>query len=164
MRYFPAFLDLSGKRVLVVGEGPEARRKARALRLCRARVALIAPGVFRARRLDGAALAVFAARDEALAARVALLCRRRRILLNVVDRPALCGFIAPAVLRRGRITVAVSTGGASPGLARALRRRLESVVTARDARLCERLARLRPSLRRLPMARRRRVLEELLAR
>lgn len=164
MRYFPAFLDLSGKRVLVIGEGPGARRKARALRLCRARVELVAPADFRGRDLDGASLVVCVARDEALAARVALLCRRRRILLNVVDRPALCGFITPAVLRRGRITVAVSTGGASPGLASALRRRLESFVTARDARLCARLARLRPSLLRLPMARRRRVLEELLSR
>lgn len=172
--FYPAFLDLRGRRVLVVGGGGIAARKARALTLCGAKVALVAPRVtpsarryahtvavrrFRVADLAGAAIVVSAADDEKVNERVSALCRARGLWANVVDRPRLCDFIVPAVARRGRIAVAVSTGGACPGLARALRQRLERRFLRReDAALAERLARRRPALRGLSMAQRRRAL------
>lgn len=175
--HFPAFLDLAGKRVLVAGGGPVAARKARELARCGARVVLVAPRVcaqarrwawrvarreFRPADVRGAALVVSAVDDASVSARVARACRRRGVWSNAADRPRLCDFISPAVLRRGRITVAVSTGGASPALARVLRRRLEPALTAADSRLAAKLARLRPRLLELPMAERRRLIARLL--
>ena len=175
---YPAFLRLDGKRVLLVGGGAVAARKARALARCGARVTLVAPRVgaaarraadrvversFRARDLDGAALAVCATDDEALNARVSRLCRRRGVWANVVDRPALCDFIVPAVVRRGPLSIAVSTGGASPFMARRLRRRLESFLTPEDARLTAALGKLRPRLLEIAVPLRRRVLAGLAA-
>ena len=170
---YPAFLRLEGKRVLLVGGGKIAARKARDLARCGARVKVVAPRVcpeawepaervverrFRASDLDGAALAVCATGDEVLNARVSRLCRSRGIWANVVDRPPLCDFFVPAVVRRGRVSIAVSTGGASPFLARRIRRRLQGFLTPEDARLASVLGRLRPRLLGMSMTRRRRVL------
>jgi uroporphyrin-III C-methyltransferase/precorrin-2 dehydrogenase/sirohydrochlorin ferrochelatase len=156
--HYPAFLRLTGKKVVVVGSDPAAERKARALARCGALVKRVAARRFSARDLDGAALAVCSSGDELLNARVSRLCRGRGVWANVVDRPALCDFIAPAVVRRGPVSVAISTGGASPFLARLLRRRLEGAATQADARLASTLARLRPRLLELAPARRRRLL------
>ncbi|HEX4046604.1 MAG TPA: bifunctional precorrin-2 dehydrogenase/sirohydrochlorin ferrochelatase [Elusimicrobiota bacterium] len=175
---YPAFLRLDGKRVLLVGGGPVAARKARDLARCGARVKIVAPRVvaaarrraervverrFRPRDLDGAALAVCATGDEVVDARVSALCRRRGIWANVVDRPALCDFIVPAVVRRGPLAVAFSSGGASPFMARRLRRRLQGLVTPEDARLAAQLGRLRPRLLEMTLARRRRFLAGIAA-
>lgn len=175
---YPAFLRLDGKRVLLVGGGAAAARKARALARCGARVTLVAPRVaaaarraaervvergFRARDLAGVALAVCATDDEALNARVSRLCRRRGIWANVVDRPALCDFIVPAVVRRGPLSIAVSTGGASPFMARRLRRRLQSVLTPADAKLTAELGSMRPRLLEISLPLRRRLLARFAA-
>ncbi|PYN03727.1 MAG: siroheme synthase [Candidatus Rokuibacteriota bacterium] len=144
--YFPAFLDLRGRACLVVGGGLVAERKARALVECGARVTVVSPLVttglgalvaadrivHRARRfrrsdLRGCALAIAATGDSIVDAAVESTGRRRRVLVNVVDRPAQCDFILPSVLRRGELQIAVSTGGRSPALARAIRRRLEGL-------------------------------------
>jgi siroheme synthase-like protein len=170
---YPAFLSLAGKRVLLVGGGGVAARKARALARCGALVKIVAPRVspaalrhaaaaekrrFRPGDLAGASLVICATSDEKLNARVSALCRRRGIWANVVDRPRLCDFILPAVVRRGRLAIAVSTGGASPYLARHLRRRLERFLTPEDARIAETLHNMRPRLLALSVERRRRVL------
>src|SRR5258706_6885843 len=144
--YFPAFRDLRGRAWLVVGGGLVAERKTGTLVECGARVtvvsplvtrglaALIAAGrvVHRARRflrsdLRGCALAIAATGDSIVDAAVASTARRRRVLVNVVDRPERCDFILPSVLRRGELQIAVSTGGRSPALAREIRRRLEGL-------------------------------------
>lgn len=156
--HFPAFLNLSGRRAVVVGAGALAERKARALARCGAKVRRLRrlrPGA-----LDEAVLVVSAA-GPALNAKVSKLCRRLRIPANVVDEPALCDFILPAVVRRGRIVIGISTGGTSPALARHLRRRLERFLTPEDARLSGELARLRPRLLKLDIRRRRRVLSAI---
>jgi siroheme synthase-like protein len=177
--YYPVFLDVAGKRCLVVGGGAVAARKALALARCGARVTVVAPEArpslrgpnvsVRRRRFAAADLAspapwlvVAATDDEALNARVAALCARRRIWANVADRPALCGFIFPSVARRGALTLAVSTGGASPALAKFVGRRLRREFGPAYAALARRLRRRRPALLRLPLRHRRAVLKSTL--
>src|SRR6266705_3556953 len=144
--YFPAFLDVRGRRCLVVGGGVIGERKARALLDCGARVTVVSPSVTpglaalvangrvtqRARpflRSDprGCALAVAATGNSRVDRTVVAAARRWRALLNVVDRPQHCDFIVPSVLRRGELQIAVSTGGRSPAIAREIRRRLEQL-------------------------------------
>jgi precorrin-2 dehydrogenase/sirohydrochlorin ferrochelatase len=142
--YFPAFLDLRGRRCLVVGGGEIGERKTHALLDCGARVTIVSPSVthrlaalvasgrlvhrarpFRRSDPRGCALAVAATGDPRVDRVVAAAARRWRALVNVVDRPQHCDFIVPAVLRRGELQIAVSTGGRSPAVAREIRRRLE---------------------------------------
>jgi len=78
--------------------------------------------------LEGAFLAIVATDDADLNEGASAECHRRGVLVNVVDQPALCSFYVPAVVERGPISIAISTGGASPALARRLRERLEEAV------------------------------------
>src|SRR4029450_10600777 len=152
--YFPVFLDLRGRRCLVVGGGEVGEPKTRALLECGARVTIVSPLltpglaalaasgrlVHRARpfvRSDprGCALAVAATGDPRVDRVVAAAARRWRALVNVVDRPQHCAFIVPAVLRRGELQIAVSTGGRSPAIAREIRRRLERCFGPDDREL-----------------------------
>ena len=131
-------LDLRGRACLVVGGGAVARRKVDGLLAAGAAVTVVAPQClplptevtlalrpFAAKDLDGVALAVAASDDGALNARVAQLAREHGIWVNVVDDPEAGTVIVPAVARRGGLQIAVSTGGASPALAKRLRERLE---------------------------------------
>ena len=143
--YYPAFLDLRGRRCLVVGGGDVAERKVSGLLDAGATVCVVSPHVtvalaalggagiieHRARRfrrydVRGTVLVVAATGVEAVDAAVATAARRIKALVNVVDVPAACDFILPSVLRRGDLQIAVSTGGKSPALAREIRRRLEA--------------------------------------
>lgn len=145
-------LRLEGRRALVVGGGAVALRKARALARAGARVAVVAPRIgagfgrfetrrraFRAGDVRGASVVVAATDDAAVNRRVHAACRARGIPVNVVDVPELCTFTVPAVFRRGKLTIAVSTDGEAPALAGAIRRDLER----RYAGLVERMARER---------------------
>ena len=145
--YFPAFLDVRGRRCLVVGGGLAGERKARDLLACGADVVVVSPAlsvgladlaargaithrarVFRQIDVRGCAVVVAATGVTSIDSLVAQAARRRRALVNVVDRPALCDFIVPSVLRRGELQIAVSTGGRSPALAREIRKRLEETI------------------------------------
>ncbi len=125
MRYFPVFLDLQGRRCLVVGDTPEARHKAEVLRGAGATVDHLA--VLESVE-PGYTLAVVTTGDERTDTEAARLLASLRIPLNVVDRPALCSFIWPAIVDRDPVMIAISTGGASPTLATLLRRRIERLV------------------------------------
>jgi uroporphyrin-III C-methyltransferase/precorrin-2 dehydrogenase/sirohydrochlorin ferrochelatase len=144
---FPIFLDLAGARVIVVGGGEAAFAKIRLLQRSRAILTVVDPmplaeiavlaedGRLELRRrcfvtndLDGARLCYVALDDVAEAAEVVAEARRRGVLVNAVDRPALCDFTTPAIVERGSIVIAISTGGAAPALARALRARVEAAV------------------------------------
>jgi precorrin-2 dehydrogenase/sirohydrochlorin ferrochelatase len=146
--YFAAFLDLRGRRCLVVGGGAVGERKTRALVECGADVTVVSPTLtaglaelaligrvtLRARRfrrwdVRGCSVVVAATGDGRVDAAVAAEARRRHALVNVVDDPAHCDFIAPSVLRRGPLQIAVSTSGRSPALARDIRRRLEALFS-----------------------------------
>ena len=147
MRYFPLFLDLSGKPVLLVGGGDVAARKFALLADAGAVVTVVAPelGVemvaavaagsathlereFEAGDVNGVWLVVAATNDRAVNAAVAAAAHALRIPCNVVDDRELSSFIMPAIIDRSPMQIAVSTGGASPVLARLIRERLETLL------------------------------------
>jgi precorrin-2 dehydrogenase / sirohydrochlorin ferrochelatase len=138
--HYVACLDLTGRRCLVVGGGAVAREKADGLRACGAEVAAVEE--YEPSLLDDVWLVVVANGDDG--ERVFADASERRIFCNVADVPDLCSFILPALHRRGPITVAVSTGGASPALAQWLRDRFAAQVGAEHEQLAGELRRLRP--------------------
>jgi len=133
MQFLPVFLNIRDEPCLVVGAGQVAARKAALLRRAGARVTMTTE--FRAEELGGYALAIAATSDQEVNRAVAAAARARRIPVNVVDQPELCTFIMPSIIERAPLVVAVSSGGASPVLARLLRARLESIIPAAYGRL-----------------------------
>jgi uroporphyrin-III C-methyltransferase/precorrin-2 dehydrogenase/sirohydrochlorin ferrochelatase len=125
VRYYPVFLDLAGQRCVVLGEGKFAIEKAASLREAGAEVRVIPSREYRAGDLAGARLVVDASEDAEVNRRSWQEAEEAGILINVVDRPAQCRFIAPAIVRRDPLLVAISTSGESPFLASALRARIE---------------------------------------
>jgi siroheme synthase-like protein len=157
--HYMACIDLEGRSVLVVGAGRVAHEKAGSLVDCGAAVTVVAPDVapevaalpvelwrreYRSSDLDGRFLVVAATADTAVNRRVFADAEARALLCNVVDVPELCSFILPALHREDPITVAVSTGGASPVLAQRLRDEIAQVVRPEHAALAVRLRDLRP--------------------
>jgi precorrin-2 dehydrogenase / sirohydrochlorin ferrochelatase len=147
--YYPLFLNLRDQRAVVIGAGPVAARKVRTLLAAGARVAVISPAAapslarlaqagrvtwqrraYRAGDLRGATLAIAATSDQAVNVRVCTEAMRRRLLVNCVAPPAAGNFLVPALVRRGRLALAISTGGASPALAKQIRRELEQYLRA----------------------------------
>jgi len=141
VKYYPAFLDISGKKVVVVGGGAVAERKVLALMKAGAVVTVVSPALtprlfrekekkalrhigrgYRKGDLKGSFLVIAATDTPAVNSRVA---QDAPSPVNVVDVPKECTFIAPAVVRRGSLTIAVSTGGKSPAFAGTLRKELE---------------------------------------
>lgn len=163
MRYFPAFLDLHGRTALLVGDGESADAKAA---LLAAAGAVVRRAVrFDAALLDGVAIAVGAGAPEKDLRGLSAAARARGIPVNVVDRPELCTFIVPAIVDRSPVTVAISTAGTAPVLARAIRGKIEALLPASLGRLAELLGRFAARARRtLPdPGARRRFLEAVLA-
>ena len=159
MRHFPIFMDLQGRPALVLGAGENAERKAAALRACGAIVTQ--SEAFDPALLDGCAVAIGAEAPEAELAAMVAAARARGIPVNVVDRPELCSFITPAVVDRDPITIAVSSSGAAPVLARLIRARIEALIPPAFGRLAALADEFKTEIRRrLPdTALRRRVLE-----
>ncbi len=141
MNYYPAFLNLTGRKAVVVGGGKVAERKVRALISSGADITLISPSLTKGLRksltagiirhiprqyrrgdLKGAFL-VIAATDSAETNRK--VSKEAPALVNVVDVPEECNFIAPSVVKRGHLVIAISTGGASPAFSRAIRQELQ---------------------------------------
>ncbi|CAN5159872.1 hypothetical protein BH18ACT10_BH18ACT10_10420 [soil metagenome] len=152
---YPVFMDLESRRCVVVGGGEVANRKARKLLQARAGVVVISPEIkpelesvaveilrrpFEAGDLEGAFLAFAATDSREVNAAVAREADDKGIPVNVVDLPSEGSFAVPSVLRRGRMQVAVSTGGASPSLARSIRGELEGIFGPDWAGLVEELA------------------------
>jgi precorrin-2 dehydrogenase / sirohydrochlorin ferrochelatase len=166
-RYYPICVDMTGRACLVVGGGGVAERKVTGLLEAGARVTVVSPTLsaglmtlatdgrigWRPRLYSPADTAGFfllmvATDDGEVNATVATDARAAGVLINAADDPTHCDFILPAVLRRGALTVAVSTGGASPALARAVRDELETHFDREDyATLLEVAAEARARLR-----------------
>jgi uroporphyrin-III C-methyltransferase/precorrin-2 dehydrogenase/sirohydrochlorin ferrochelatase len=154
MDFLPIFMNIRGQRCLVVGGGEVAARKTALLQEAGADILVVSPalssslagqlqqgrvtyreGTFEAADLDGVILVIAATDDEAVNRQVSALARARALPVNVVDNPELCSFIVPSIIDRSPVQIAVSTGGASPVLARLLRTRLESLIPSTYGRL-----------------------------
>jgi precorrin-2 dehydrogenase / sirohydrochlorin ferrochelatase len=138
---YAAFLDLTGLRCLLVGRSAQ---KERALRAAGADV--VVAEEYDPALLDGAWLVVVV--DPEQGERVAADARERHVFCNVEDVPELCTFILPAIHRRGPITLAVSTDGASPALAQRLRDDLGAQIGFEHEQLARELQRIRPWVKR----------------
>lgn len=121
MAHFPAFFDLSGKPVLIVGDTPEARRKGQILASFGPRLRFL-PGLHPEDLEPLPALVILTGENRAGDAR---LCREKNIPVNSADDPENCTFFFPSLLRRGDCTIAVSSGGSAPAAAAALKRQIE---------------------------------------
>ena len=161
MQHFPIFLDLTGRAVLVVGEGEVAARKAAPLLAAGAAVRM--RGGFDSADLDGCVLAVGADAPLDVLMALSAAAQLRGIPVNIVDKPELCSFITPAIVDRAPMTIAVSSGGVAPVLSRLIRARIEAAVPPAFGRLAALAERFKSQIRSaLPdLAQRRRVLESL---
>lgn len=166
MHTYPlSLINLSTRKAVVIGGGAIAQRKVEGLLAAGAQVTVISPALtealatlhaegritlisrtYREGDLDGAWLVIAATDDAAVNRAVFVEAERRGCLVNVVDDPAHSNFIVPAVVRRGEVTVAVSTGGSSPALARRLRERLAEFISPEYGDLAALLSELRPVL------------------
>ena len=161
---FPIFLDVRGRVVFVAGGGRHAEERARSLAELGALVRVWAPehratatlagctsvelvgGRYSPVFLADALLALVATGDPALDRRIATDARERRVLVNVADGAPLCDWSAPAVLRRGRLTVAIGTGGVAPALGVRLRDQLADEFGPEHGQLVELFAELRSTV------------------
>ena len=138
MHSLPLFVRLQGRAVILLGDGDAASAK-RAL-LERAGAKIVGE--------DGSvALAIVAIEDEAAAVEAVERLKARGILVNAVDRPSLCDFTLPAIIDRDPVLIAIGTGGASAGLAKALRQRLEGLIPQSLGGLAIALKRARAAMR-----------------
>ena len=166
MSYYPIFLDLAGRRCIVIGGGAVAERKIQGLLAAGAEITVVSPEISEELRrllaqrslthlprkyqhgdLAGYALAFVATEDRAAAAAVFSEGHAAGIWVNCADDPSCCDFILPAVIRRGELAVAISSGGASPAAARATREELETYLTQELAQLVQTASEVRADLR-----------------
>jgi precorrin-2 dehydrogenase/sirohydrochlorin ferrochelatase len=165
--YYPVFLQLKKENVLVIGGGEVAERKVRSFLQCKANVQVISPDLtaglrrlvenekvrykknkFTPSDLNGVRLAVCATNDPAVNRQAAEEAEKKGVLLNVVDAPDLCDFIVPSIVRRGDLTIAVSTGGSSPALARKIRKELQQHFGSEYSKFLKLLKEVRPLVQR----------------
>jgi siroheme synthase-like protein len=174
--FYPVFLNLQGRPVTVIGGGEVAERKVESLAEAGASVTVISPRLtsrleslaaekrirverrpYAAGDSAGAVLVFSATDDPEVSAAVFQDAAKAGVLVNTADDPARCDFIMPSVARNGEIAIAISTGGASPGLAALLRRKIEELIGPEYAALAELLSGSREEIkRRFPDPHRRR--------
>jgi uroporphyrin-III C-methyltransferase/precorrin-2 dehydrogenase/sirohydrochlorin ferrochelatase len=135
MDSLPVFLRLRGRPVILIGEGEAAAAKRRLLERAAARIV--------GEEAEAQLALVATDAPEAVVARL----RARGILVNTADRPDLCDFTLPAIVERDPVLIAIGTGGASAGLAKALRQRIEALLPGSAGRLAQALARAREPIR-----------------
>lgn len=162
MAKYPIFLELGGRRVVLVGGGAVAARKAAALLEAGARLVVVAykpndaivdlstrhgAELIRAKYskqyIAEAVLVIAATDDPGVNEQVYKDCQELEILCNVVDEPSLCDFFVPAVVKRGDLQIAVGTGGYAPAYAGHLRKKLETLFTEEHGRFLAELERAR---------------------
>lgn len=168
MRYYPVCLDLEGKNCLVVGGGKVAWRKIKRLLDCGAKIKLVAKEIipelksiisdkkitylgaeYKTDYLKDVFLVIGATNDEILNARLSKEANAANILCNIVDQPEKCNFIVPSVVSRGDLTIAISTAGKSPAMAKKLREELEKQFGEDYAVFLELLGQLRSYLKKV---------------
>ncbi|MEF2229550.1 MAG: bifunctional precorrin-2 dehydrogenase/sirohydrochlorin ferrochelatase [Pseudodesulfovibrio sp.] len=165
MRYYPIFVNLENKHCLVVGAGEVGKRKIQSLIDAGAGSVTIidtlpaAPELkpvtaldnvaFHCREFDdadveGKFLVIACTSSEEVNWRISHLCAARGILCNIVDQPEKCSFIVPATVKRGDLTVAISTAGRSPAMAKRIRKELQESFGEEYASLLSLMGRVRP--------------------
>ena len=166
MRYYPVFLDIAGKPVVVIGGGQVSLRKVEGLLDAGAQVTVVSPEIhpelrrlvaegqlrckqreYRSGDLEGYLLAFVGADDPSVNAAVAREGRERGVWVNALDDPRRCDFIMPSIVQRGDFIVAISTGGGSPAMARKLREEMAEFLTDDYVLLLELAAEVRRDLR-----------------
>jgi precorrin-2 dehydrogenase/sirohydrochlorin ferrochelatase len=162
MAKYPIFLELGGRRAVVIGGGAVAARKAQALLAAGARLVVVSKDIddvltalcqgtnaeliksrYSKNYIAEAVLVIAATSDEQLNKRIYKDCQELGILCNVVDAPELCDFIVPAVVKRGDLQVAIGTEGHCPAYAGHLRKKLEQTFTDKHGEFLAELERLR---------------------
>ena len=145
MQYYPVHLDIKNRNCLIVGGGAVGTRKVNTLLECGAHVTVVSPDptsqltrlaseesitlktrAYRSDDLSGMFLVIGATDDETLNLQISKDAERAHILCNIVDRPEVCNFILPSIVRRGDLVITISTSGKSPALAKNLRQKLET--------------------------------------
>ena len=171
MSFYPVFVQLEGKKVVVVGGGNVAHRKVQALLECGAAIHLagraLIPGLeqmvekkeirflgreFKDEFLDRAFMIIAATDDKALNHHISTCARKKGVLVNAVDQPPDCDFIVPSILKRGDLLIAISTSGKSPALARKIRKRLEAQFGREYGAFLDMMGRLRKEVLRLGLS------------
>jgi precorrin-2 dehydrogenase/sirohydrochlorin ferrochelatase len=161
-QYYPIYLNICDRRCIVVGGGEVALRKVQILLEYGAKVNVVSPELdieliklaqdnkictfareYKDGDLEGAFVAIAATDSDEINRQVAAEARKRAVLINVVDDAKYCDFIVPSVMRRGDITITVSTSGKSPALARKLRLKIEDEIGKEYAELTELIAEVR---------------------
>ena len=154
MDFLPIFLNIKNKPCLVIGGGEVAARKVSLLLRAGGAVTVVSPQLgselqhlldeqkitysaetYQSSLIAGQAVIIAATNDEAVNRQVSEQAQSKGIPVNVVDNPALCGFIMPSIIDRTPVQIAISTGGSSPVLARLLRARLETFIPSAYGRL-----------------------------
>jgi siroheme synthase-like protein len=162
--YYPIYLDIENREVLIIGGGNVCARKAETMMKYGARVTIVSPkfteeiegwareGCLALKRklydhsdLQGASIVIASTSDTSVNEQIAADCRARKIPVNVVDVTPLCEFIVPAIIESGAIQIAISTGGKSPAVARTLKEDLQRAIGPEYAEVNELLASLRDS-------------------
>lgn len=162
MEYFPVFLDLRNRLCLLVGGGDVATRKGRLLSKAGARLRVVAPEIsselrelvaqhngeqfvreYQTSDLNDCVIAIAATDIEALNEQVSNDAKARNLPVNVVDSPALCTYITPAIIDRTPLVIAISSGGEAPVLARLIRAQLETLIPTGYGRLAQTASRWR---------------------
>jgi precorrin-2 dehydrogenase len=166
--YYPIFLDVEDRVVVIIGGGNVCARKAETMLRYGARVTVVSPeftdeievwarnGAIEIKRkpydagdLDGASIVIASTDDQRVNEQIAADCRARRIPVNVVDVTPLCEFIVPAIVDNGSVHIAISTGGKSPALARTLKEDLQRMIGTEYAEVNDALGSLRESAKRV---------------
>lgn len=166
MDYFPVFLDLKSRRCLLVGGGEVATRKGRLLTKAGAILRVVAPEIsaelralteqhygellereYQSGDISDCVLAIAATDNEPLNEKISLDAKAKNLPVNVVDNPALCTYITPAIIDRSPLVIAISSGGESPILARLIRAKLETLIPVSYGRLAALASRWREQVK-----------------
>ena len=168
MGYFPFYTDIRGVKTVIVGGGQVAFRKLEKLADFEPDLVVIAPEICKEIRefvsehvkfsfaersfefsdLEDAGVVIAATDDAGLNHRISVYCKERHIPVNVVDREEDCSFIFPALIKRGKLTIGISTGGASPMTAVQLKRRIEEQIPGNMEEILDFLYSIRPMVKR----------------
>ncbi len=157
MNLFPFLTDISGKTFLIVGGGSVAKEKADSISRFGEKIIIVARETdiqetesikiirrdFEPGDIGEADFVIGATNDKGLNEKIAELCRKASVPVNIVDDPELCSFIMPSIIKEGALVTAVSTNGTSPAYAMMLRRQIEELLPENIGDILERMEGLR---------------------